>query len=447
VSHTPDSLRAPTVDQSGRRRWLYPDRRSGRLSRIRGRLALLLLVIYLVAPFVTIGGMPLIRFDVLQGIIYVLGQSFRFADGSYLVFVFITLFLLLAFVTSLWGRIWCGYACPQTVFVEWVIRPIEEWVEGPAHRRKRQDAGPMTLGLFARKALKYVLFSFVIWLISNAFLAYFIEPATLWHWMRGSPAEHPWAFSFMTLTFAALFLDLTWFREQFCAFVCPYARLQSVMISSATPTIAYDLARGEPRGKRKGTGDCIDCQLCVRVCPTGIDIRHGLQLECIQCGRCADACDGIMSNLGRPKGLVRMASERELSGKRLHRFRVRPIIYLALLLLNVGVVSYAVGTRDDLKLTVVRQPSTTYTQMRENEYANFFMLRVVNQSRDEKTLSLSVDPGVKLICSVCDRPIAANQEVQGNLVVLFPKGYNKTSIPIKREGVDQGLELPLLKPQ
>ncbi len=446
MTHTPDSLRAPTVDQAGRRRWLYPDRRKGRLSRIRGSLAGVLILVYLIAPFVKIQGLPLIRFDVLQGIIYVMGQSFRFADGSYFVFVILSGALTLGFVTSVWGRVWCGYACPQTVFVEWIIRPIEELIEGPALHRKRMDEGPKTPSLIAKKIVKYLLFLLVIWMISNAFLAYFIEPKQLMHWISSSPEQHPVAFGVMGLTFAALFFDLVWFREQFCSFLCPYARFQAVMISVATPTVAYDSKRGEPRGRAEGAGDCIDCQLCVRVCPTGIDIRHGLQLECIQCGRCSDACDGIMSNLKRPKGLIRTSSQAALEGRKVQRFRLRPAIYLVLLLITIGFVSYSVGTRTALKVTILRQASTTFTHIDEQRLGNYFSMRIVNQSTEPHALKLTTEDGVTIICSLCDRKVEPNEEVKGNLVVIFPQHYPHDKVRLLQEKDEPVIELPLLKP-
>lgn len=441
----PQDLRAPTVDSHGKRRWIYPERRSGRRARNRRALALLLIAVYLIVPFIKVQGLPLLRFDLASSIVYVLGQAFRFADGFYLVFVLLAAALLLAWATSLWGRIWCGYACPQTVFVEWLIRPVEEFFEGPAIKRRKNDQRPLDVGLLLRKSGKHAVFGLIIFLISNAFLAYFVDPKTLVSWVQRSPWEHPQAFLFMGAVFCALYFDLVWFREQFCSFLCPYARFQSVMISAATPTVAYDYKRGEPRGKRGVRGDCIDCALCVRVCPTGIDIRQGLQLECIQCMRCADACDSIMTGLKRPLGLIRAASEMELQGQvKGRKMRLRPLLYLTLLLVNLGIVFYLVARRDLLKTTILRQASSTFVEISPERTANYFSVRVVNQGHTRERFEMSAPEGVDLICSLCGRDIEPNQEIRGNLVVFFNPQKVSGHVTLLMKGSEKSIDLPLL---
>ncbi len=429
-SHDSDLLRAPTIEASGRRRWIYPDRRPGRLVSIRRRLAVVLMAVYLIVPFSTFQGRPLLRFDVLDSKIFFLSYVFPFHDASYFVYVFIFLALLLFFVTSLYGRLWCGYACPQTVFVEWLIRPIEELIEGNSRKRYLRDRGPLTFDKVWRKTAKYLIYMVAIIIISNAFLGFFVDPKVLMHWMGSPPAEHPWAFGFMLLLSGTLFLDLVWFREQFCSFLCPYARFQSVMIDNNTPTIAYDFNRGEQRGRKKESGDCIDCQHCVRVCPTGIDIRNGLQLECIQCGRCADACDRIMANLKRKPGLIRTASVHEMEKSSIKHIRIRPILYLAGLILILAIVGIKVSLRRQLNYTFIRQPGTTYTHLDEGHFANYYQIRVNNQTSQTHQVSITASDGTKLLCSICGQNIAGFEDLNGNLVIIVPKLYKNKSVAL-----------------
>ena len=445
-----EALRAPTIDSSGKRRWLYPVRLAGPRASVRRFVAWVLIALYLVMPFIVVDGLPLIRLDVIGQKAYFFGAAFSFQEAGYLAFLLIGAALLLFLMTSLFGRVWCGYGCPQTVFVEWVIRPIEEWIEGPALRRKRRDEMGFSFDKAWRKVLKYVCFILVVSLISNAFLAYFVPPSELLKWVTSSPLDHPGGFAVMVSVSGLLFFDLVWFREQFCSFLCPYARFQSVMIDTYTPTIAYDKNRGEPRGKRSMQGDCIDCQQCVRVCPTGIDIRDGLQLECIQCGRCADACDRIMVNLKRPLGLISMKSEAELKSHKKHKkLRLRPVSYLLAFAVISSIAIVSVVTRDTLDISIVRQRATTYVSMPNGKLANFFEIRVTNRSKHTQSLALASDlEGVEMICSICEQDIKPFAELKGNLIIAVgPNTVANTRIKIlPSKDLAQPFTLPMILP-
>jgi cytochrome c oxidase accessory protein FixG len=432
----------PTMDRTGKRRWLYPDRRKGANASKRKMTAAVLIVLYLVAPWLQWNGTPLLRFDVIEKKAFLFGQILHLSDTALIAPVLAAFALLLFFATSIKGRIWCSYGCPQTVFVEWLIRPIEELTEGSAHHRRRMDAGPLTGSRIFRKAIKHLLFLAVASIVANTFLSFFFGPARIANWMVSPPQEHPGAFLVMSTVMLGFYADLAWFREQFCAFLCPYARFQSVIIDQDTPTVVYDSVRGDPRGQtkknaanlEKNFGDCIDCQLCVRVCPTGIDIRNGLQLECIMCARCIDACDMVMSNLGRPKELIKIASQNEISGQKRLRFWMRPktLAYAAALLLMTGAGLVRILSRNSLDITILRAPGTLYTQMPDGRFGNLFIIHATNNSAQPIRLNLTIKrpDGAKLLCAQCQVEIQATNDLRASVIVLFDHNLTNKAITI-----------------
>jgi cytochrome c oxidase accessory protein FixG len=449
--HTHDPLAAPsTVTNDGNRIWLYPERRSGVRSSRRKWLAILLIVFYLAVPYLTIGGEPFFRIDVLASRVSLLGSSFHYTDTALVFFVFAALGLTLFAITAVRGRIWCGYACPQTVFIDWVIRPIEEWIEGGAQARRRLDALPWGPKKAVLKLLKHSAFLIVAAIVANTFIAYFIPPATLVHWITSSPSEHPRAFFFMSLVMGLFFFDLGWFREQFCCFLCPYARFQSVLVDWFTPVVGYDSKRGEPRGKAPQSGDCIDCVLCVRVCPTGIDIRRGLQLECIACERCIDACDSIMSHLKRPQGLIRIASQAELAGDKVRGwFRPRVLIYFGLVAIVVSGLAAALAFRHDVGLTLVRAPGQAFTRLGDGRVSNIFQVHVENNRGEPISLHFEVvsPSGAQIICGGCEQSLPAYESQRLNLVVVFdPNSANKVPLQLRFPATGEQLQAALLHP-
>jgi cytochrome c oxidase accessory protein FixG len=315
------------------------------------------------------------------------------------------------------------------------------------------DAGPMTLKLGLRKALKHALFLVVAAIVANTFLSFFFGPERITRWMLGSPLDHPVPFAVMTFVMFGFYFDLAWFREQFCAFLCPYARFQSVMIDQDTPTVSYDLKRGEPRGQDRGKsvatrkhGDCIDCQLCVRVCPTGIDIRQGLQLECIMCARCMDACDMVMTNLGRQKGLIRISSQNELTGQPHIRFWKRPkVIALAVavtLMASLGL--FKVFGRDQVSLTIIRAPGPAYTVMPDGRYGNTFIIRATNNTSAKVHLNLEIlEPkGATILCGQCVADIESSNDIRASAIIAFDKvAANKPVVIQNRDTGEQAASM------
>lgn len=308
-------------------------------------------------------------------------------------FFFITgLGFSLFFITSLLGRIWCGWACPQTVFLEHVYRRIERWIDGDAPKRRKLDQQFWDAEKIAKRVLKHGIFLFISGLIAHLFLAYFISIPQLYQWMTHSPTEHWGSFVFMFVASAIIYFNFSWFREQLCLIICPYGRLQSALIDDETMIIGYDAKRGEPRGpaKKEGFGDCINCYRCVQVCPTGIDIRQGLQIECIGCASCIDACNTVMDKLDRPRGLVRYDSQAGLSGKKRHILRPRVFIYALLMLIGAAAFTLSAMQLRSANMNVVRMTGSPY-YITESGIRNQYMVRVINKTNQTNTYQLKLE--------------------------------------------------------
>ena len=395
-----------TIRQDGSRLFLHPTDARGRFSRWRRWTGWLLIAVYLSLPWIKIGGYPAVFLDVGARRFHLFGLTLAFQDVWLLFFVITGLGFGLFFVTALLGRVWCGWACPQTVFMEHIYRRIERLIEGDGLARRALDKAPWSPGKLFKRGLKQAAFVLVSAAIAHLFLAYFVSLPELWGMMRAAPVEHWSAFLFVFVFTGLLYFNFAWFREQMCIVICPYGRIQSALTDDHTMTIGYDVRRGEPRGRRTAavleapdpltaarsrgpsaapaapspaaTGDCVDCLRCVQVCPTGIDIRQGLQLECIGCAACIDACDDVMHKLRRPPGLIRYDSQAGLEGGRTKWLRPRTLMYTLLLL--VGVL---VGT---LALTTIRPASVGVTRMQgapyfvtEEALRNQFLVRLVNK--------------------------------------------------------------------
>lgn len=326
------------LDERGSRQYIYPADVHGRFSKLRPLVFYILIAVYISLPWITIGGHPAVYLDIAARRFFLFGRTFN-AQDLYLAFFILTgIGFSLIVMAALFGRVWCGWACPQTVFLEGVFRRIERLIEGPASKRQALARGPWKAEKILRKAALHICYVVIAYVLAHLFLAYFVSAKQLLRMIQDGPFAHVSTFLWGVGMTAVFYWNFYWFREQLCLIVCPYGRLQSVMQDPDTVVIGYDKKRGEPRGKAHGpgVGDCVDCHRCVAVCPTGIDIRNGLQMECVGCAGCIDACDEIMVKLGRPKGLIRYDSERGLLGEK-RRF-VRPRLYLYLLLGMLGLV-------------------------------------------------------------------------------------------------------------
>jgi cytochrome c oxidase accessory protein FixG len=379
-----------TVNADGSRNFLHPADVHGRFQRRKSAIWAVLLLLYVGVPWIDVGGRPAVHLDLPGRNAFLFGATFTNQD-FYLVFFLVSgLGFALFVATALWGRIWCGYACPQTVFLEGVFRRVERWLEGPRDARIRRNAGPWTRDKLARKGAKHAIFLGLAWLNAHAFLAYFIPAKELLHAVTGAPGAHWAAFVWGTAWTAVLYFDYAWFREQTCLVICPYGRAQSALIDADTIVIGYDRGRGEPRSRvSEEGGDCVDCFRCVAVCPTGIDIRNGLQMECVGCGNCIDACDDVMAKVGRPRGLVRYDSQRGFEGQpRRTLRRPRVLVYASLAALGLSVAGFVAGRREPFEVRVLRSRGMPY-ELDDASIRNVFNLHVQNKQGRPAVYSLA----------------------------------------------------------
>lgn len=383
-----------TIGNDGSRTFLFPTDVHGPYTRFRKVAAILLIAFYLVLPWIDVGGYPAVFLDIAQRRFHLFGWTFA-AQDLWLTFFLITgLGFSLFFITALLGRIWCGYACPHTVFLDHVYRRIERWIDGDAVARCTLAAAPVGPVKLAKRTLKHALYILVSLAITHLFLAYFVSLKELWDMMQEQPVEHWSAFLFVFIFAGILYFNFAWFREQLCIVICPYGRLQSALIDDHSLVIGYDAKRGEPRGKlgTAGAGDCVACNRCVQVCPTGIDIRQGLQLECVGCTACIDACDEVMTRLDRPRGLIRYDSQHAFTGGKTRWFRPRTLFYGFLLAVGASVASWAMSTIRPATLGVTRMTGAPYF-VDAGTVRNQFLVRLINKRAEPVSFKVELKAG------------------------------------------------------
>jgi cytochrome c oxidase accessory protein FixG len=414
-----------TINPDGSRPFLHPADVKGRFTLARRVTGLLLIAIYILLPWIPINGHPAVFLDVEHRRFHLMGLTLLVQDVWLLFFVISGVGFTLFFVTALLGRIWCGWACPYTVFLEHVFRRIERFMDGDAAARKQLDAAPWGFSKTVRRVVKHTLYIACAGAIAHIFISYFISLPTLYSYMQESPGRHWILFVAVMALTGVLYFCFSWFREQFCIVMCPYGRLQSALSDDDTMVIGYDKIRGEPRGKAgdPSAGHCIDCRRCVQVCPTGIDIRNGLQLECIGCAACVDACDDIMEKLHRPRGLVRYDSHKGLAGKKRRILRPRIFVYGVLMLF--GAAAFAIGlTRvHTFDMTVVRMRGVPF-MVDQSEVRNQFLFRLVSKADEPVTYSLRVEgaPAALRINGLeKEITVSPQQELQQTLVLTMSK--------------------------
>jgi cytochrome c oxidase accessory protein FixG len=348
-----------------------------------------LIIVYAALPWIPIKGHPALYLDIVHRRFFLFGATFNAQD------IWMTVFLLtgaafgLVFATSLLGRAWCGWACPQTVFLEAIYRTIERFVEGPREKRVRRRAAPWSFEKVSRKVVVHSAWIIVSLLLAHVFLSYFVSLRELFEIVRQRPAEHPEAFSVVMILAGVLYFNFAWFREQFCVVLCPYGRMQSVLLDADSLVVGYDQGRGEPRGKVSDgeRGACVDCGRCVAVCPTGIDIRNGLQMDCVACTQCIDACDDIMDRLGQPRGLIRYDSTNGLMGRPKKVLRPRILVYAGLGVLGLVVASFSLRGRTSFDANVLRVQGPPYVLDGES-IRNTYRIHLFNKEGDATTFHI-----------------------------------------------------------
>ena len=386
-----------TVDADGKRIWVYPKKPSGRLHQARIAVTAVLLTLLFAGPFLTINGRPFLLLNFFERKFVIFGQAFWPQDFFLLALVLISFFVFIILFTVVFGRLWCGWACPQTLFMEMVFRKIEYWIEGDANQQRKLNNGPWNADKIKKKLLKQFIFISISLLISHTVMAYLIGIDQVKEIVRQPPTEHLSGFIGLVAFTGIFYWVFAWFREQACVAVCPYGRLQGVLLDKKSIAVMYDWIRGEPRGKLKkkavqeDLGDCIDCKLCVHVCPTGIDIRNGTQLECVNCTACIDACDEVMEKIDRPKGLIRYSSFDAINEGKQRLFTPRVAAYSIVLLALLSFLSFSLVTRSDIETTILKVPGQLYQRTEDGNITNLYNIQFVNKTFEDMVLEVKIE--------------------------------------------------------
>ena len=420
-----------TMDNTGKRKWVFPRKPKGKYTNYRNIVSTILLIVFFVLPFLKINGNPVLKFNILDREFFIFGQPFYPQDFFILTIGAITGLIFITLFTVVFGRIFCGWICPQTIFMESVFRKIEYLIEGDRNKQMRLDAQPWNTKKIWKRGLKWSIFILISLIISHLMFSYIVGYERVLEIMKEGPVKNYDNFLVMILFSAAFYFVFAWFREQVCTLVCPYGRLQGVLIDKKTINVFYDFKRGENRSKwRKGEdrkaagkGDCIDCGQCVVVCPTGIDIRNGQQLECINCTACIDACDEVMDKVGLPKGLIRYASEDEIEKGEKFKFTTRMKAYAAVLVLLVVGSSFLILNRSAVEGKFIKPAGSTY-YVKDNRTINVYNYTLLNKSNEDKVVTIKIispqNGEIEVIGGVNKIIMKRDISTKGTINISFP---------------------------
>jgi cytochrome c oxidase accessory protein FixG len=416
-----------TVTEEGKRIWIFPKRPSGKFHRYRVIAAIILLAILFFVPLININGHPFMLLDILGRKFILFGISFGPHDFHLFVLTIIGLIIAVFLFTVVYGRIFCGWICPQTIFMEMLFRKVEYWIEGDANKQRALKKRPWDGEKIFKKTIKHTIFAIMAVAIGNALLAWVIGIDGLFELINKPIPEVLGKFMAMVIFSGIIYFFYAYFREQVCTLICPYGRLQGVMLDPDSIVIHYDDLRGEPRGKiRKGveqnTGDCIDCHLCVDVCPTGIDIRNGTQLECVNCTACIDVCNDVMTKVKRPTGLIRYASRNEIETGVRKIFTPKAIGYTVVLVFLFSFITYLLSNRSDYELSIVRTAGLMAQEHPGNKLSNLYDVKIINKTFNSMPTTLelrNIDGEIKLV--VGDLTLKPQEVAEGKFFVILPE--------------------------
>lgn len=427
--------RPSTFSKEGKRVWLFPKMPKGKLYNIRRAIAWTLLAFFFAAPHLKLGGEQLIFLNFPARKFILFGSTFYPQDFYLLVLAIIAIVVFIVLFTVVYGRIFCGWVCPQTVFLEFLYRPIEYLIDGDAEQQMEMARQETDAIKVLKRILKHGIYLLISFFTILTFVAYVVGAEGLGKLLDTWPMENSGLFM-VVLVFTGLhYFVFAWFREQVCTVVCPYGRLQGVMLDVNSIVVAYDYKRGEPRGKGKNgiKGDCINCYSCVAVCPTGIDIRNGTQLECINCTACIDACNAVMKRVRKPSGLIRFASERSISEGVKIKFNARVIAYSVVLAGLLALITYLFTVRGEVETTVVRAPGTMFQEYGTENYSNLYDMQMVNKTNSTVNVSLKLlSPEGNLILLGDSLHVEKGELAKRNfLIVLKKSGLKSSDTPIE----------------
>ncbi len=428
-----EGLSSEALPLDGNRKAIQPADVHGRYNRARRAVFAVLIAFWAVLPWITVRSHPAVFIDIDRRALYLFGATFNAQDTWMMFFLVTGTGFGVLYLTTLLGRVWCGWTCPQTVFMEGVYRRVERWIEGPRERRMHRNAGPWNVDKVLRKGAKQIAFVAISFLIAHVILAYFVSLPRAFDMVRHSPGAHPEAFAWAAALTLALYGNFAWFREQLCVVLCPYGRLQSVLTDPQSLFVGYDAQRGEPRGKKgtEGAGACVDCKRCLVVCPTGVDVRKGVQLECIGCTACIDACDEVMDRLGRPRGLVRYDSLEGLEGRPRRILRPRVVAYSVLMVIGACVAFFATRGRTDFEVNLLRLRGAPFT-VTGDAVQNSLDLHIVNKRALARTFHVAVEPvdGMAVVVPLADVEVPAMGSVHAPVFVTMPSARVHGSFPV-----------------